>query len=253
MMREIATPTMLHDGSGWGALAGLTAAILAEEGFTGAPAITVEAAEAAAHWADLGAVWHVAHSYVKPYPVCRWAHAAIDAAAALSAEHALRAEMVAEIRVRSFDYAVALFPGVPSTTSEAQYSLPFAVACMIAHGRIGLAEISGEGLADPIVAGLVARTRMIAEPRFESRYPEGRWASVEIALADGRVLDSGDVHARGGPERPFSEDDIIAKFMDYAGPVLGAARAAAIRDAACALDQPESRFADLLRLIVEPA
>jgi 2-methylcitrate dehydratase PrpD len=253
MMREIATPTMLHDGSGWGALAGLTAAILAEEGFTGAPAITVEAAEAAEHWADLGAVWHVAHSYVKPYPVCRWAHAAIDAAAALRAEHALRAEMVAEIRVRSFDYAVALFPGMPSTTSEAQYSLPFAVACMIAHGRIGLAEISGEGLADPIVAGLVARTRMIADARFQSRYPEGRWASVEIALTDGRVLDSGDVHARGGPERPFSEDDIIAKFMDYAGPVLGAARAAAIRDAAGALDRPESRFADLLRLIVEPA
>jgi 2-methylcitrate dehydratase PrpD len=253
MMREIATPTMLHDGSGWGALAGLTAAILAEEGFTGAPAITVEAADAAPHWADLGAVWHVAHSYVKPYPVCRWAHAAIDAAAALRAEHALRAEMVAEIRVRSFDYAVALFPGVPSTTSEAQYSLPFAVACMIAHGRIGLAEISGDGLADPTVAGLVARTRMIAEARFESRYPEGRWASVEIALTDGRVVDSGDVHARGGPERPFSEDDIIAKFMDYAGPVLGTARAAAVRDAACALDRPESRFADLLRLIVEPA
>ena len=37
MMREIASPTMLHDGSGWGALAGMSAAILAESGFTGAP------------------------------------------------------------------------------------------------------------------------------------------------------------------------------------------------------------------------
>jgi len=42
MMREIATPTMLHDGSGWGALTGMAAAISAEQGFTGAPAITVE-------------------------------------------------------------------------------------------------------------------------------------------------------------------------------------------------------------------
>ena len=54
MMREIATPTMLHDGSGWGAMVGMSAAVLAENGFTGAPAITVEAPEAARHWADLG-------------------------------------------------------------------------------------------------------------------------------------------------------------------------------------------------------
>ena len=67
MMREIATPTMLHDGSGWGALAGLSAAILAEEGFTGAAAATVEAPEAARHWDDLGRFWQIEHQYVKPY------------------------------------------------------------------------------------------------------------------------------------------------------------------------------------------
>jgi len=49
MMREIATPTMLHDGSGWGALVGVSAAVLAEHGFTGAPAITVEAPDVAHH------------------------------------------------------------------------------------------------------------------------------------------------------------------------------------------------------------
>jgi 2-methylcitrate dehydratase PrpD len=42
MMREIANPTMLHDGSGMGALTGMMAVLLAEDGFTGAPAITVE-------------------------------------------------------------------------------------------------------------------------------------------------------------------------------------------------------------------
>ena len=42
MMRVIDVPTMLHDGSAWGALAGATAVFLAERGFTGAPAITVE-------------------------------------------------------------------------------------------------------------------------------------------------------------------------------------------------------------------
>ena len=33
---------MVKDGSGWGAHAGVTAALLARAGFTGAPAVTVE-------------------------------------------------------------------------------------------------------------------------------------------------------------------------------------------------------------------
>jgi len=57
MMRCIDHPTMLKDGSGWGAMAGVSAVLLAKNGFTGAPAITIEAV--AGSWrylADRGAV-----------------------------------------------------------------------------------------------------------------------------------------------------------------------------------------------------
>ncbi len=82
MMREIDNPTMLHDGSGWGALVGLSAAVLAEQGFIGAPAITLEAEEAAPHWANIGDFWQIENQHIKPYPICRWAHAAsVDASA----------------------------------------------------------------------------------------------------------------------------------------------------------------------------
>ena len=46
MMRCIDHPTMVKDGSGWGAMAGVSAGMLAEAGFTGAPALTVESPEA---------------------------------------------------------------------------------------------------------------------------------------------------------------------------------------------------------------
>ena len=247
MMREIATPTMLHDGSGWGALAGMSAAILAERGFTGAPAITLEAPEAAPQWADLGRFWQIEHQYVKPYPICRWAHAAIDAAREIMLAHAPRPGDIVEIRIRSFDYAVQLFPAMPDTTSKAQYSLPFAVATMIVHGGIGLEHISGAGLCDPAVAALVERTKLSVEQRHQGRFPEGRWADVDIVLRDGRVLASGDTHARGGPERPFAEAEIVAKFMNFAAPAVGLPCAEAICAATLALTDPGSRFADLAR------
>jgi 2-methylcitrate dehydratase PrpD len=81
MMRCIDHPTMVKDGSGWGAMAGVSAARLAAAGFTGAPAITVE--EAPAYWADIGTRWYTMEQYFKPYPVCRWAPAPIEGVLAL--------------------------------------------------------------------------------------------------------------------------------------------------------------------------
>lgn len=252
MMREIATPTMLHDGSGVGALTGLSAAVLAERGFTGAPAITVEAPEVASHWQDLGAFWQVLHQYVKPYPICRWAHAAIDATRGLCLAHHLSPADIKHIQVNSFHYAATLFDGMPDTTSKAQYSLRFAVATFIMHGRIGLEHISGNGLEDPVVADMLGRITVSESERHSARFPAGRWADVVITTTDGRVLMSGDVHARGGPEAPLTDAEIEAKYMEFAAPVLGQGRAGAIRDVVLSLSDPDSLFSDLSVLLYDP-
>ena len=251
MMREIKNPTMLHDGSGWGAMVGLSSAVLAELGFTGAPAITIEAPEVAANWSDLGEFWQVERQYVKPYPVCRWAHAAIDATRALMLSHHLQADRIAHIQVNCFHHAAQLFPGMPDTTSQAQYSMAFAVATMVAHRRIGVEHISGAGLSDAAVAAVLDRITVNENERHSARFPAGRWADVSIRLTDGRVLDSGDVHARGGPEDPFTPGDIIAKYMEFSVPVLGVTRAAAIRDGIIGLADSTSRFSDLAALLYD--
>lgn len=253
MMREIATPTMLHDGSGLGALVGMSAVILAERGFTGAPAITVEAPEVARHWGDLGAFWQVLHQYVKPYPICRWAHAAIDATRSLMRTHHLSPADIDRIQVNSFHEAAALFPGMPDTTSKGQYSLRFSVAAFVVHGRIGLEHISGAGLQDNAVAEMLDRIGVSESERHNARFPANRWADVTISTRDGRVLMSGDVHARGGPEAPLSLAEVEAKYMEFAAPVLGDRRAGAIRDAALSLTDADSCFSDLSALLYDPA
>ena len=252
MMREIASPSMLHDGSGWGAMVGISSTILAEQGFTGAPAITVEAEEVADIWSDLGTRWIMTDQYVKPYPICRWAHAPIDGVRELMMAHSLTHDDIGEIRINTFHEGVCLFQGVPETTATAQYSVSFAVAVQAVHGRIGLEHVSGAGLRDPQVIGLIDRIKVAESETHNATFPQGRDADVQITLRDGRVFDSGLVHARGGSERPMSEADIIAKFEEFAAPVLGDGRTAAIRDAVMGMADGGCGLADLRGCLYDP-
>ncbi|WP_245626834.1 MmgE/PrpD family protein [Aestuariivita boseongensis] len=252
MMREIASPTMLHDGSGWGALAGMSAAIMAESGFTGAPAITVEGAGAAVYWADLGQVWQTQDQYIKPYPICRWAHAPIDAARELMLTHDVTHTQIEKVIIRSFANSIALYPDMPDTTSKAQYSLAFAVSAMLVHGHIGLDQISGDGLRDENIARLVAATELVVSEDHEALFPRHRTADVDLVLRDGRVLRSGLTHARGGTERPFDASEITKKFTAFAAPAVGESRASAIRDACLYLTRPDASFRALGQLLQDP-
>ena len=251
MMREIANPTMLHDGSGMGATVGSMAALLAKDGFTGAPAITIEGDEVTEYWSDLGEVWTVEKNYIKPYPICRWAHAALDALIELMRNHGVSAIDVAHIDVNTFAEAAALFPDMPATTSQAQYSLRFSLAVLLVHGRIGPDDISGVALNDPKVADVLSRISVHEDTRHSSRFPAGRWSDVTITLKDGTRLASGDVHARGGPEAPMNMSEVEAKFRMMAAK-LPQSRISALWDMRERLILPETKFSELAQLVLAP-
>lgn len=248
MMREIDHPTMLHDGSGMGALIGLQAALLAGDGFEGAPAITAEASSIAGIWEDLGTLWTTDANYMKPYPICRWAHAAIDAMRALRMQHGISPDDVASVRINTFHEASRLFDGMPATTSQAQYSLKFAVATMLRHGRIGPEHIRGKALADAETADIVSRIEVYEAGIHNSRFPAGRWSDVTLVLTDGRILHSGDTPARGGIEAPMDDAEFKEKFHAMTGPVMDGARAAAILEKALGMTAHDASFRDLADL-----
>ena len=240
MMRCIDHPTMLKDGSGWGAMAGVSAAYLAADGFTGAPAITMENDDVADLWADLGSRWCILEQYFKPYPVCRWAQPATEAALALAREHVFAAHDIQTIEAFSFHEAIRLAVREPATTEQAQYSLPFPVAAALARGRIGYDEVSAEALRDPDILRLARGMTLTEEPRYNAAFPNERWAHAVITLRDGRRFESPPTVARGNADNALSDDEISAKFHDLAAPVMGAPRAQAVEKAVAVLADADS-------------
>jgi 2-methylcitrate dehydratase PrpD len=221
------------------------------DGFTGAPAITVEADEVEDFWSNLGTVWTIERNYVKPYPICRWAHAALDALSGLMQSHSFSSDDVTSIEVNTFAEAAALFAGLPATTSQAQYSLPFALAVMLVHGRVGPEDISGAGLSDAKVAEALTRVTLHENVRHSKRFPAARWSDIIVTLKDGTCLASGDVQARGGPEAPMELSEIEAKFRMMAA-ALPEPRTTALWEMREHLFRPGVKFSELAELVRAP-
>ncbi len=249
ILRVCDYPTMLKDGSGSGAQVGVSAALLANEGFTGAPALTVERDDVRAFWSDLGSRWRIREQYFKAYPVCRWAQPAAEAALALKRSHKFFEHDIASVSIESFREAIDLGSQCryPMTTEEAQYSLPYAVAAALVYGRIGANEVAGPTLTDARIRRLLDTIKLTDDADFSRRFPAERWARVRIALRDGRTLVSEPAPARGNPENPLTDDQLRSKYRELAEPVLGAERAAriaALVDSLAEENAPLSDFAD---------
>ncbi len=239
MMRAVDYPTMVKDGSGWGAMSGVSAAFLASDGFTGAPAITVEHQDHQTLWDTLGSRWMIHEQYFKPYPVCRWAQPAVEAGLDLCRTYRLEAKDIERIEVETFHEAKRLATALPQTTEEAQYSLPYSTAAAIVHGALSPEQIDNSALQDAEVMRLSASMVLTENDEFNAQFPAKRFAKVTIVTVDNQRLESKPTEARGDPEVPLSNREIVDKFYAYIEPVIGRQRTLAIEQSISALGNGE--------------
>ncbi len=186
--------------------------------------------------------------YFKPYPVCRWGQPAVEAALQVRDRHEIPPDAIAEIEVRTFHEATRLDQHLPSTTEQAQYSLPFPVAAALVHGRLAPGDISDDALADPAVRAMSERVRLVDDPELSARFPAERFAQVRLVLQDGTSFTSDVLPARGDADAPLTDDEVITKFHALADEPLGT-RAATIEQTVWSLGGADD-CAQLLELLL---
>ncbi len=260
-LEEGAWTKRLH--TGWGAVAGISAAYLAKAEFR-APSRVYEGKfglidthlQAAAKHAridaltnHLGEVWHFGDTALKPYPVCHFSHGCADAAIELHGE--VNWQDIAGVRafLPQPTLHIVAEPAETkeraSTEYEAKFSAQHVVAACLIRGGFGLPDLLPDALADPRVRELAAKVKCSADP--DSAFPEYFSGGVELTLRDGRVLAR---HVRinsGAGERAMSEDAVIAKFMASAS--LAIPRAQSDRIAEAVLRLEEIPVLDLMALL----
>ena len=87
------------------------------------------------------------------------------------ARRPLPPESIQAIRVRT--YAMAASLGHTDVRSEfgARFSLPFAVASLLCHGRSGLDNYDAAAVADPRIQALARRVEVAEDPGLHARLP----------------------------------------------------------------------------------
>jgi 2-methylcitrate dehydratase PrpD len=224
-MRSVDHPSMLKDGIGWGAMVGIASGQLAARGFTGIPSL-FDADDAGPHLTEsLGNGYLILDLYFKPYACCRWAQPAIEGALSAARQIGATATDVARVRVHTFEAATHLRSASPRTTEEAQFSLPWPIACALIDGVVGPEQVTGESLEDPARRELAARVEAVVDAELERAFPERALAWVEIETTEGDRARSGISAAQGDAGTPLRDTELTKKFRNLTEPVLGSDRA----------------------------
>ena len=191
------------------ALASLWFARMARHGFTG-PRLILEGEQGvfAAMVAAPRVVpdtpgWRLHEISFKPYPACRHAHPAIDAALALALGDALAD---GPILVETYGDALRFCDKpAPASAIEAKFSIQHAVAVVAARGVPQLGDFEPDSL--PGLAAIRARVTVAQVADLDAAYPAHFGARV---TAGGRTVTAAD--ALGDPENPVGRDGLAAKL-----------------------------------------
>jgi 2-methylcitrate dehydratase PrpD len=170
--------------------------------------------------ADLGRVYQMEDLSFKPFPCCRFNHTAIAAALELRAQPGFDLGKVSEIRAytNSQGFQAVCTPldvrHAPKTVVNAQFSIPYNVACALLNGKVGLADFVPEALDRTDVLALTARVMPHVDAEFDAKWGRNICPTRVEAVIDNRVFSAQVDQPKGGPNNPMTSADLRAKLED---------------------------------------
>ncbi|MDR3468049.1 MAG: MmgE/PrpD family protein [Xanthobacteraceae bacterium] len=243
---------------GAAAMNGVIAATLAREGFLGATESIegkhgllvgyTDHADPAKAIAGLGHVYETMKIGVKPYPSCRYTHAAIETLIAMRRDYNLTPDQVTRVEIGLHRNGITL-TGDPATKRHptsivgGQFSMFFTAALALDQGSFGWDDYAR--LGDPALNAIADRIEVVQDDRLEAGRTHPFGARVTVASGEAsheRLL----VDPPGEPSAFPTPEAMRQKFLQLARPVLDR-RADAFADAVLALES-FARVTEVTRL-----
>jgi 2-methylcitrate dehydratase PrpD len=208
---------------------GLTAALMAQAGITGATRILEGKRGMLAAWnlarteaqetqLQPGDTPEITRATIKSWPVCGQIHSLLDATEALLRRPEFPASEIARIRV---DVPTPLLDIAdvkhPATLSALKFSTSFCVALLLSGRTLPFSGLNEAWLTEPELHALAARIEVIADPAFDRRFPKERPSRITIWPVSGAPITEERSFRRGDPEDPWTWGPLSRRFRDISG------------------------------------
>ena len=219
-------------GPGFAVKGGITAALMAQKGVTGARnCLEGESGLYRVYFQgkydrntltrNIGESFEGPNVAIKPYPCCRGIHPAIDACLAMVKEHDITPEKIEAVKVYvTEDIRFLLCSPLdakrnPRNQVDAQFSVPWGVATALAKRRAVLFDFSDEAIADGTVLDITNKLTIEVDNSLRSGDKVSP-ARIEVRTKSGDVFVKEVIDPLGSIESPMSFDDCTKKFRDCA-------------------------------------
>ena len=201
---------------------GLTAALLAQKGFTSSER-GIEASSGFAHVLStrcdlnvivdgLGKTWELLENAYKPYPCGIVGHPIIDGCLELRSAHGMAPDAIERIELRVHPLVMRLMGNpTPRDGLESKLSVHHCAAAACIFGAVGVKEFTDACATDPAVVAL----RACVNPTIDETMAADA-ADVVVFLKNDSKHHAFVPHALGSLDRPLSDTDLENKFRALA-------------------------------------
>jgi 2-methylcitrate dehydratase PrpD len=217
-------------GPGLAARGGITAALMAERGITGAKNILEGKFgmfnvyhggdyDAKTLTADLGKRFEGVNVTQKPFSCCGFTHPFIEATLNLMRQHGIKPEQVREVTVYGGEAAYGISVPLevkcaPRNVIDSQFSVPWVVATSLVKGKVTLEDFTEEAIKNEDVLKTAQKITAQFVPEM-TRHGVGP-GRVKIVMNDGTEYVEEVKQHLGSVERPMTFEDCANKFRDCA-------------------------------------
>ncbi|MEO5742692.1 MAG: MmgE/PrpD family protein, partial [Vicinamibacterales bacterium] len=159
---------------------------------------------------------------VKPYPCGSLSHPSMDAMLKLVIDHDIQPSQIKAIRLRAGSNILEpLRYKTARTELEAKFCVPFLLGVIALRRKAGIQEFTDEFVSSAPIQQMMTKVSTVFDPRIEAQGFDRIRSIVEVDLTDGAMLvQPSDDRYRGSPAWPFTMAELRDRFADCASPVL---------------------------------